>query len=104
VRAPRDPAAEIHCVTELGGRGGPPSEEGHRFAPATSQLQPGGAPTGTTVLWISPRCAGRRRATLEPSSSYEQGKGWCAEVEKVFSCLPIRVAVPCSTGADVNEE
>jgi hypothetical protein len=56
------------------------------------------------VLWISPRCAGRRRATLEPSSSYEQGKGWCAEAEKVFSCSPVRVVVPCSTGADVNEE
>jgi hypothetical protein len=39
VRAPRGPAAELHCVTELG-RGGPPSEEGRPFLPRPPNSNP----------------------------------------------------------------
>jgi hypothetical protein len=75
VRAPQGPAAELHCVTELG-RGGPSSEEGRRFVPMASQFQPDGAPTGPEVLQIWPNCARTRRATLEPpSTSQRRGKG-----------------------------
>jgi hypothetical protein len=71
VRAPRGPVAELHCFTELG-RGGPPSEEGRRFAPAASQFQPGGPLTGPEVLQIWPHCARTRRPTLEPPSTSQR--------------------------------